>query len=63
MKIRNYLTEQTLTRIVNAMFDPKIAKKVADLLDISPDPGTATEQLSMLSDKELKDIMRKLRIK
>jgi hypothetical protein len=63
MKLKEYLTEQTLTKIVNAMFDPKMAKKVANLLDISPDPGDAAEQLSMLSDKELKDIMRKLRIK
>lgn len=64
MKIRDYLTEQSpLQKIVNAMHVFKMAKKVAKLLDVSENPEMAAEQLSMMSDAQLKLAMRKLGIK
>lgn len=64
MKFENYLTEQSpAVKIVNAMHVFKMAKKVAKLLDVSEDPDMAAEQLSMMSDKDLKLAMRKLGIK
>ena len=64
MKFKDYLTEQSpAVKIVNAMHVFKMAKKVAKLLDISEDPDMAAEQLSMMSDKDLKLAMRKLGIK
>jgi hypothetical protein len=64
MKFENYLAEQSpAVKIANAMHVFKMAKKVAKLLDISTDLDDAAEQLSMMSDKELKLAMRKLGIK
>ncbi len=64
MKFENYLTEQSpLNKIVNAMHVFKMAKKVAKLLDVSEDPDMAAEQLSQMSDANLKIAMRKLGIK
>jgi CRISPR/Cas system Type II protein with McrA/HNH and RuvC-like nuclease domain len=58
------LTEQSaLNKIVNAMHVFKMAKKVAKLLDVPEDPDMAAEQLSQMSDAQLKLAMRKLGIK
>ena len=64
MKFENYLTEQSpAVKIVNAMHVYKMAKKVSRLLDVHTDPDIAAEQLSMIPDKILRSVMRKLGIK
>ena len=62
--IDKYLNEQSsAVKIQNAMYqDKKIAKKIADMLDISPDPDDAGEQLSAIDDKQLMNVIKKLKI-
>ena len=52
-----------MMRIVNAMYgNAEEANRVAELLDVSPDPDAAAEQLSMIPDDKLKDVVEKLDI-
>lgn len=55
--MKNYVQQ-----IVNMMYaDEETAQKLASLIDIPPDPDTAAEYLTMLTDEMLKDIISKLK--
>jgi len=63
-RIDKYLNEQSpAIKIQNAMYqNKKMAKRISDILDIPAEPDSAMEQLSIISNKQLMDVIKKLKI-